>query len=175
MIIFKYRIKKMRSCIVLVTAMRLLFFFSFFASFERLTCWTLMWTHAATAQHAFVKKKNNNKKRNRKKRNIVWRGEDLHTYPKAYLLCINTLKVHILSQLRWQLLLYSLCVIILPVTSGNTCALTIKLLGCGFISQFLLKVLKLTCTFLPLRFFFTVLQRAVVTRDWKGKKRRRKK
>lgn len=114
-------------------------------------------------------------KKNRKKRNIVWGGEDLHTYPKAYLLCINTLKVHILSQLRWQLLLYSLCVIILPVTSGNTCALTIKLLGCGFISQFLLKVLKLTCTFLPLHFFFTVLQRAVVTRDWKGKKRRRKK
>lgn len=157
----------MRSCIVLVDSLQC------FASFERLTCWTLMWTHATTAQHAFVKKKL--KKKNRKKRNIVWGGEDLHTYPKAYLLCINTLKVHILSQLRWQLLLYSLCVIILPVTSGNTCALTIKLLGCGFISQFLLKVLKLTCTFLPLHFFFTVLQRAVVTRDWKGKKRRRKK
>lgn len=151
------------------TAMRLVLFFFLFCKF-----WEIDMLNSNVDTCNYSPACICETEKNRKKRNIVWGGEDLHTYPKAYLLCINALKVHILSQLRWQLLLYSLCAIILPVTSGNTCALTIKLLGCGFISQFLLKVLKLTCTFLPLHFFFTMLQRAVVTQDWKGKKRRKK-
>lgn len=49
--------------------------------------------------------------------------------------------------------LLSFCVIILPVTSENTCV-NCKTVGIRLQeSRFLPKVLELTCTFLPLHFF----------------------